>query len=524
MKNIELIIPQLEEYSYEKKLNEDKATMSYNAGYDITLDRYHYDTGCIDFPKKIWKKIYDKRKNENRYFAYIKDHSINKYVGYVNYQYNKNDKIYECGIVIESKYRGKGYAKDALKLLIREANNHGIKYLYDTFDKDRENALEIFKSIGFKVIKEITYKKFNKDVNVVVVRINTNKIIPNINKIKTMEDVLIFMKENIRYGWLDINNEEHIGNMKGFRSLYRTSTLEEILNHKIGTCIEQVYLMKYLLDKINIKNKMFCTRIYEPNNYDNFEEEEHMHCFILCYKDNKVYHIEHPNFYKIGIYEYKNEKEAIKKINNYFIKLSGGISRPVTEFFDVKPGLSFKEFNNYINSLDISFRNLEDKEEDYKKLYKWCRQKFVYEWFEQKKLSYEEIITKYRNKLRSKAQELLIINYNNLDIGFVQIYKYNNNVEIKKLQKYKNVYEYDLFIGEKEYLSKGLGTKIINLINQKIYEDSRADAIVLRPFKRNIRAIKCYEKSNFKNIYEYIGEDTLGNKEDIVVLLNKKSR
>ena len=216
MKNIELIKPKLEEYSYEKKLNEDKDTMSYNSGYDLSLDRYHYDTGCIDFPKKIWKEIYDKRKEEKRYFAYIKDHSINKYVGYVNYQYNKEEKIYECGIVIEAKHRGKGYSKDALKLLIKEANRNGIKYLYDIFEKDRGNTLNIFESIGFKVIKEITYKKFNRNVTGVVVRINTNKVKPNIKKVKTIEDVLTFMKENIRYGWVDNNDINHIGNMKNF--------------------------------------------------------------------------------------------------------------------------------------------------------------------------------------------------------------------------------------------------------------------------------------------------------------------
>lgn len=239
MKNIELIVPKLEEYSYEKKLNENKDTMSYNAGYDIDLDRYHYDTGCIDFPKKIWKEIYDKRKNENRYFAYIKDYNLNKYVGYVNYQYNKIDKMYECGIVIEAKHRGKGYSKDALKLLIKEANKNEIKYLYDTFEIDRGNTLEIFKSIGFKVVKEITYKKFNKDVKGVVVSVNTNKVIPNIKKVKTMEDVLTFMKENIRYGWIDINNDKHVGNIKDFRRIYRTSSIEETLSNGIGTCINK---------------------------------------------------------------------------------------------------------------------------------------------------------------------------------------------------------------------------------------------------------------------------------------------
>ena len=32
--------------------------------------------------------------------------------------------------------------------------------------------------------------------------------------------------------------------------------------------------------------------------------------------------------------------------------MSGGIPRPVTEYYDVEPGLSFKEFNDYINGLD----------------------------------------------------------------------------------------------------------------------------------------------------------------------------
>lgn len=170
--------------------------------------------------------------------------------------------------------------------------------------------------------------------------------------IKTPEDILGFMKENIKYGWLDINNEEHIGNMKNFRELYRTSTLEEILTHKIGTCIEQVYLMKLLLDKINIPSKMYCTRIYEGKDFNDLEADEHMHCFVLYYQNNKVYQIEHPNWERIGIYEFEKEETAIKEINDYYINMSGGIPRPITEFFEVPPHITFKEFNNYINSLD----------------------------------------------------------------------------------------------------------------------------------------------------------------------------
>ena len=168
--------------------------------------------------------------------------------------------------------------------------------------------------------------------------------------IKTPEDILKYM-DNIRYGYLDFNKEEHVGTLKGFRKTYRTMSVEETLDHKLGTCIEQVYLMHLLLDKIGLKNKMFCTRIYENGDIDD-EEDEHMHCFVLYYDDAGVHQIEHPNWERVGIYHFKTEDEAIKKINKIYVEMANGVNRPVTEFFDVEPGLSFKEFNGYINSLD----------------------------------------------------------------------------------------------------------------------------------------------------------------------------
>ena len=79
---------------------------------------------------------------------------------------------------------------------------------------------------------------------------------------------------------------------------YRTLSIEETLEHKLGTCIEQVNLMHFFLDNLGIPNKMFCTRVYEKDNFNDLDAEEHMHCFILYYqdtKDGKVHQIEHPD-------------------------------------------------------------------------------------------------------------------------------------------------------------------------------------------------------------------------------------
>ena len=72
----------------------------------------------------------------------------------------------------------------------------------------------------------------------------------------------------------------------------------------------------------------------------------------MFHQDGLVHQIEHPNFERKGIYHFNSEEEAINEINKIYIEMSGGVIRPVTEFFSVEPNLSFKDFNNYINSLD----------------------------------------------------------------------------------------------------------------------------------------------------------------------------
>ena len=171
MKNISLYIPKVDDYWYEEKVEADPETMSYNAGYDVSYEGYHYDTGCIDFPKNKWEDKFNKRKKDGIFFAYIKDNDLDSFIGYVNYYYNSDDDRYDCSILIESIYRGLGYSKIALKLLCDAARECGIKELYDNFEIDRGNTLNLFKSAGFIVVEEQIWKKFGKDVKGVLVKI-----------------------------------------------------------------------------------------------------------------------------------------------------------------------------------------------------------------------------------------------------------------------------------------------------------------------------------------------------------------
>ena len=174
--------------------------------------------------------------------------------------------------------------------------------------------------------------------------------------ITTPNDILSFM-DNINYGYIDLNGHKYINEIPGFRKNFRALSNEEVLKNRVGTCIEQVYLMHCLLDGLNIPNKMFCTRVYENDDISD-ESEIQMHCFVLYYDKDGVHQIEHPNEKRKGIYDFESEEKAIEEINKIYTEISGGVPRSVTEFFEVQEGISFKEFNNYINTLDNNKNNI----------------------------------------------------------------------------------------------------------------------------------------------------------------------
>lgn len=159
-------------YWYLKKLQEDESTMSYNAGYDINIEGYHYDTGCIDLPEDKWEYKFIKNKENNIHIYYIKDNDINSFIGYVTYHLNKVDNRYYCGVLIESKYRGQGYSKESLKLLIEKAKEQNIKTLYNSFEETRFNALSLFTKMGFKPTETKEINKFGKKEKVVIIKLD----------------------------------------------------------------------------------------------------------------------------------------------------------------------------------------------------------------------------------------------------------------------------------------------------------------------------------------------------------------
>lgn len=166
-------------------------------------------------------------------------------------------------------------------------------------------------------------------------------------KLKTDIDLMNFMNQNITYGWKDYNQGLHFNNLNGFREIYRISSIDEILESGLGTCIEQAKLIKFFFDKIGLENKLYCYRGYETE--ENFDKKVRMHCFVLFKHENIWYHFEHSNRPKRGIHKYDSIESAIENITSGFEKTE---IKKLTEISEIPSGLTFKEFNDYVNDFD----------------------------------------------------------------------------------------------------------------------------------------------------------------------------
>ena len=166
--------------------------------------------------------------------------------------------------------------------------------------------------------------------------------------------------------------------------------------------------------------------------------------------------------------------------------------------------------NNTITYNDIKISLLEDNEENYKLLEKWCSQEEIYKHFEQRILTYDEIVNKYKNRCNINSDTpVYMIYYKNKKIGIIQ-YNVKNNV-----------FDIDIFIGEINLHNKGIGQIVITLFTQYLKNIKDAKEFTLTPLKDNTKAIKCYKKCGYKIIKEFKALNTIKEEKEYVLMKYK---
>mgnify|MGYP002624254668 CR=1 FL=1 len=165
MEKVYLKVPNINELHFRKEWLNNPDTMSYNAGFDLDIKGYDKNTGTITLTDEELFNWYHRWINHepDRYYAYIYSESINEPIGEI-YYYPDNE-THSMGILIDYKYRGKGYSYEALIELEKIAfEKNNINELLDEFPLSRESAIKTFTKAGFIITNNDKIEKiFNKE-------------------------------------------------------------------------------------------------------------------------------------------------------------------------------------------------------------------------------------------------------------------------------------------------------------------------------------------------------------------------
>jgi aminoglycoside 6'-N-acetyltransferase len=138
--------------------------------------------------------------------------------------------------------------------------------------------------------------------------------------------------------------------------------------------------------------------------------------------------------------------------------------------------------------------------DDFTLLLEWLSREHVKQWWDDGDDTLEKVVRNYGEQEELLERFILVGSYESGEkpIGYFQYYlNPDGSIGI------------DQFIGEEEYINRGVGTQAIQMFVEMIKRERKPSSIILDPSPENKRAIRCYEKAGFKHYETKAGEEGL---------------
>jgi len=146
----------------------------------------------------------------------------------------------------------------------------------------------------------------------------------------------------------------------------------------------------------------------------------------------------------------------------------------------------------------ISFRKL--TEDDIDVLLKWRNYPHVAKWWDGE-TTREKLKVKMIPRIRGKKPVTpYIIQYDGIDIGYIQTYMLCDYSDYEELVAAgEGAAGIDLYIGEPEYIKRGIGPEAIRkFLREIVFASDETTCCVVGPEPLNVSAIKAYRKAGFE--------------------------
>lgn len=148
---------------------------------------------------------------------------------------------------------------------------------------------------------------------------------------------------------------------------------------------------------------------------------------------------------------------------------------------------------------EIGFRRLAAAEIPL--IHRWLHTPHVVRWWYDDAGPYEEVEERYLAYIegREPVDPYLILHGGRLPIGYIQTYRVSDDEEYAGLVGVEGSAGVDLFIGEEEFLHKGLGAFVLRcFLEEVVFAEEGIEACVIGPEPGNAAAIRAYGKAGFR--------------------------
>jgi len=136
-------------------------------------------------------------------------------------------------------------------------------------------------------------------------------------------------------------------------------------------------------------------------------------------------------------------------------------------------------------------------EDDLPLIVKWRSRPEVNEWYGGKPVTEGEIRTRHLES--NEPVRRCIVHLDGDPIGFLQFYEYIDAwkpaIDLKPDDH--GVWGIDVYLGEPHLHGRGIGTRLVRGVAERLVSDHGAARVVIDPHVGNTAAVRCYEKAGF---------------------------
>jgi len=146
----------------------------------------------------------------------------------------------------------------------------------------------------------------------------------------------------------------------------------------------------------------------------------------------------------------------------------------------------------------VSLRRMH--EADLALMHRWLNAPHVARWWYGEGTSRREIEAEYLPLIEGQdPASPYVILYRDIPIGYAQTYEVSHEEGYARLVGVEHSVGIDLFIGEAEYLHRGLGPYVLRrLLAEAVFSDPGVEVCVIGPEPKNAAAVRSYEKVGFR--------------------------